>query len=97
MTRQFHPYALAELTDAAQFYEAAAPGLGTDFLDEVERVVRLLEQYPEIGRTHDAAIRSFPARRFPYSVVYEATADTLIVLAVAHHRRAPRYWTDRRA
>jgi hypothetical protein len=38
MTRQFHPYALAELTDAAQFYEAAAPGLGTDFLDEVERV-----------------------------------------------------------
>lgn len=96
MTREFHPYALAELADAAQFYEAAARGLGADFLDELERVVGLLEQYPEIGRTQDGAIRSCTVRRFPYSVVYEVTADRLLVLAVAHQRRVPRYWTDRR-
>jgi plasmid stabilization system protein ParE len=96
MNAEFHPYARAELNDGAQFYDAAAAGLGADFLNELERVVRLLTQHPEIGRGQGAGVRTFPARRFPYSVVYEVRADSVVILAVAHHRRAPRYWTDRR-
>ena len=35
MTPEFHPLAQAELNDAAGFYEAAAVGLGGDFLNEM--------------------------------------------------------------
>jgi plasmid stabilization system protein ParE len=95
MKSGFHPLATRELVDAAQFYEARAAGLGGRFLDEVERVVALLEAHPEIGRLAGADIRLFPARRFPYSLVYQVRGAELQVLAVAHHKRRPSYWAGR--
>ena len=41
MNVEFHPAADAELRAAAAFYEARVPGLGDDFLKEVERVCSL--------------------------------------------------------
>ncbi len=36
--------------------------------------------------------RHHVVRQFPYSVFYEVEADTVVILAVAHHRRRPGYW-----
>ena len=33
--------------------------------------------------------------RFPYGVMYGIDEDTIIVIAVAHLHRDPRYWIDR--
>jgi hypothetical protein len=33
--------------------------------------------------------------RFPYGVIYGLDSDTLVVVAVAHLHRRPRYWIDR--
>jgi plasmid stabilization system protein ParE len=63
--------------------------------DEVERVFALLQAHPEIGRLAGADVRIFPTRRFPYSLVYQLRSDELQVLAVAHHKRRPQYWTRR--
>jgi plasmid stabilization system protein ParE len=63
--------------------------------DEVERVFALLQAHPEIGRLAGADVRIFPTRRFPYSLVYQLRSDELQVLAVAHHKRRPQYWTGR--
>ncbi len=95
MTAEFHPLAGQELIEASQFYEARAAGLGADFLDHVEGLVGLLTQLPDLGRSHGEGIRSFPTRRFPYSIVYQVLGDRLFVLAVAHQRRKPRYWAGR--
>ena len=95
MTPEFHPPADLELTEAAQFYEAQAPGLGAGFLDEVERLLHLLTTYPELGRPRSGGVRTIPTRRFPYSLVYTLSAGRLFVLAVAHQRRRPRYWAGR--
>lgn len=95
MTAEFHPLADQELTEASQFYEARAAGLGADFLDHVEGLVGLLTQLPDLGRLHGGGIRSFPTRRFPYSLVYQVIGDRLFVLAVAHQRREPRYGAAR--
>ena len=35
----YHPEAEAEYSAAALFYEKRRPGLGADFIDEVERAV----------------------------------------------------------
>lgn len=95
MTAEFHPLARQELVEASQFYEGRAVGLGTDFLDHLEGLLGLLAQFPDIGRPHPDGIRTFPTRRFPYSIVYQVLGDRLLVLAVAHQRRKPRYWTGR--
>ena len=95
MTVGFPPLARTELTEAAQFYESRAPGLGARFLDAAERAVHLLERHPDLGPPLSAAIRSIAVPRFPYAVVYRVDADRLFVVAVAHFRRRPKYWAGR--
>jgi toxin ParE1/3/4 len=95
MIPAFHPLAEAELTDAAAFYEAAARGLGEDFLQEIERLLALLDVYPEVGQERAFGIRTLAARRFPYTLVYHLGAAEPLILAVAHNRRQPRYWAER--
>ena len=95
MTPEFHPLAQAELNDAAGFYEAAAVGLGGDFLNEMERLIALVCIFPDVGREHPAAIRTLAARRFPYTLVYQVLGERIFILAIAHQRREPRYWAGR--
>jgi len=33
--------------------------------------------------------------RFPYGIIYGVDSETIIVVAVAHLHREPRYWIDR--
>ena len=63
--------------------------------DEVERVVRLLLEHPELGSRLDDELRHFVLRRFPFSVVYAVVSDVVYVVAVAHGSREPDYWRPR--
>jgi len=40
-------------------------------------------------------IRRFLFSRFPYSLIYGLDQETIVVIAVAHQHREPRYWADR--
>ena len=91
MVVRLHPEALAEYTEAVEFYEDHAPGLGRDFFEEVQRVLRLVEENPGIGSPYRRAY----CRRFPFGLVYRETAEVVWVLAVMHLRRRPGYWKDR--
>lgn len=94
---RFHPDARAELLDAATYYEERADGLGGQFIDEAQRVLDLLAGSPGLGSpvVGHGALRLWPLRRFPYYVIYRAGEDAIFVLAVAHERRRPRYWSGR--
>lgn len=50
----FHPLALEELTEAGQFYEGRALGLGRRFLDAAERTAQLLAENPALGSPSDS-------------------------------------------
>ena len=65
-----------------------------DFLDELDRVVRLVKTYPYASPQIEPEIRRCLFARFPYSLVYGVDNDTIIVIAVAHTHRAPHYWID---
>jgi hypothetical protein len=43
----FHESAELELNEAADFYDIRSPGLGSDFLDEVERGLGHIAEHPE--------------------------------------------------
>ncbi len=34
-------------------------------------------------------------RRFPFELLYAIEAERIVIVAVAHLRRRPRYWQDR--
>ena len=84
-----------EMTEAALFYEEQFPGLGTDYLDDIQRCIDRIRSHPEIGQIIQGTIRRSQASRFPYSILYTIENDHILIIAVAHNRRKPFYWKER--
>lgn len=95
MNVRFLTIAQQEVDDAVVWFAERAEGKGVDFLDELDRVVRLVKTYPYASPQIEPEIRRCLFARFPYSLVYGVDNDTIIVIAVAHTHRAPHYWIDR--
>ena len=84
-----------DLEEATQWYEAQGTGLGSDFLDEVERAFEKIAEnplaYPEVHRESRRAL----LQRFPFGVFYRVTKEAVTVIAVMHSSRDPRRWMTR--
>jgi plasmid stabilization system protein ParE len=92
----FHPLADQELVDAVAYYEEQKLGLGLEYLEEVEYAVNLLVRYSEAGSKVRGSIRRLVLPRFPNSLLYRVVGDEQIrILAVAHHKHRPQYWSNR--
>jgi toxin ParE1/3/4 len=96
MIARFHRAAERELAAAMEVGEERGTGLGDDLLDEVERVVALLCEFPDLGERLDDKRRRFPLRRFPFGIIFRVDGETLRILAVAHRRQRPGYWRKRK-
>ncbi|HMH42292.1 MAG TPA: type II toxin-antitoxin system RelE/ParE family toxin [Pyrinomonadaceae bacterium] len=95
MEIRFLSVANREVDNAVQWYEAREEGLSREFLDELDRVVRLVRRYPFAGMQIEPALRRFLFTRFPYSLIYGIDEETIVVIAVASQHREPTYWSDR--
>ena len=92
----FHELAEGELHEASAYYAQARPGLREAFIFEVERAVAALVASPHAGTEADSDVRWWLVKRFPYSVLYRLHDDQTRILAIAHQKRRPFYWRDRR-
>lgn len=91
----YHRLARLELNEAAHYYNAESPGLGSAFLDEVERCMHAIVQFPASGPVILGAVRRRLVLRFPYAVLYSIKPDRIRVLAVMNQKRRPMYWIGR--
>ncbi len=76
MKIRFPKPAQFELEDAVAWYDSHAVGLGTQFLDDLDRTARRIVAYP-------------------FGIIYGVDNDTIVIVAIAHLHREPRYWADR--
>jgi toxin ParE1/3/4 len=91
------PEADRELSDSAIFYAREANAeVGIAFILEYERTLALLCANPLLGKSWRNGRRRFSLRKFPYSVIYYVRGEELRVIALAHHRRRPSYWSGRK-
>ena len=84
-----------EIDEAVLWFEQQLEGKGIDFLDELDRVVRLVKAFPVASTEIEPEIRRCLFARFPYSLIYGLERDTIVIIAVAHSHREPRYWAER--
>jgi plasmid stabilization system protein ParE len=84
-----------ELDDAVAWYNEQTAGLGREFLDELDRALRRALAFPTSTTEIESGIRRCLIARFPYALIYGIDNETLVVVAVAHLHRRPRYWIDR--
>jgi len=95
MTPEFHPAAQTELAAAVKIGNERSPLLGGELMDEVRRVIALLCDMPQIGEPLDERHRRFPLNRFPFGVIFRTDGDLLRIVAMAHRRQRPGYWSSR--
>ncbi|MBX2867314.1 MAG: type II toxin-antitoxin system RelE/ParE family toxin [Acidiferrobacterales bacterium] len=84
-----------EMIESAIFYEDRATGLGSDFLNEVQRSIDKICDNPKLGRKESDRIRCTILAKFPYSIFYAVEEGEILILAVSHQKRRPGYWKDR--
>ena len=95
MKVRFLSVAEKELRDTFDWYESQTPGLGNEFLVELDQAVMRIRHYPMSCPAAEDGMRRALLNRFPYGLWYAIEADAVIVYAVAHLHREPRYWADR--
>lgn len=97
MTRRasFHRLAERELTEAAQYYDSESPGLGSAFLNEVERCIQDILEHPEVWPLQVGSVRRRLIRKFPYAILYSIKPTGIRILAVMNLKRRPMYWVGR--
>jgi hypothetical protein len=84
-----------EMVEAARFYELRQSGLGQSFLDAINRGVSDIESYPRRWPVVSRRMRRRLVGRFPYGLLYRIERTGIVIVAVMHLHRHPRYWIKR--
>jgi plasmid stabilization system protein ParE len=91
------PEAEEELAEAAAWYETRRPGLGVELVMIVERALEEISDAPLAWALwrDDRPYRRKVLGRFPYVIFFRIDPDAIVVLAIAHAKRRPGYWSER--
>lgn len=93
---EVHPAAYKELDEARLWYENHASGLGNEFVDEIDRAVVAIQRAPKAWPVYSEGVRRFLVHRFPFALLYRYNDFKIQIIAIAHQRRKPGYWKDRK-
>jgi plasmid stabilization system protein ParE len=87
-----------DIADAFLWYRERNALVAEAFRNEVFETIDRIAAAPMAKAADEDGNRKRVLRRFPYTVLYEVTdGNSVTILAVAHHRRSPSYWRDRRS
>ena len=93
---RFQDDARLEFLDTIAYYEAIHVGLGERFRKSVEAAINLAATLPLAGTPHKYRTRPVFPKKFPFSIVYWVTDEDIVIFAVAHFKKKPDYWSNRK-
>lgn len=91
MTLKISQLAFLEIEDAKEYYNLQKPTLGDTFKNDVKKSIESIEKFPNLYPNITNDLKRTVLHRFPYSIFYAITNDTILVLSVAHQHRKPFY------
>lgn len=87
--------AAEELEAAVGWYQDKRSGLGSDFMEEVEEYLNLIQDNPYLFQEHKnkSNLHKVSLIRFPYSIIYWVAEQEKVVYidAVFHSKRNPKF------
>lgn len=93
---RLRPEAEQDAAEAALWYEANEPGLGAQFVDQVQITLKTIAEQPSAFTTVHKTVRRALVKRFPFGIFYKTDKDRAVVIAVMHGSRHPGAWKERR-
>jgi hypothetical protein len=76
--------AVINIQQAFEWYEAQKPGLGYEFIVEIEEEFEKICNHPLHYAAINVLFRHLEITRFPYLIVYEIENITIVVVAIKH-------------
>lgn len=83
--------AFLEIEDAKEYYNLQKPTLGDTFKNDVKRSIESIKEFPNLYPNITNDLKRTLLHRFPYSIFYAVTNNTILILSVAHQHRKPFY------
>lgn len=93
---EFQTEALLEYESAFNWYLARSYTAASKFADEVRLAIERIAEYPQRWPNGPKDTRKLVLQPFPFAIIYREFADTILVVAIAHGKRRPNYWKERR-
>lgn len=90
-----HPEAEAEADQAFGRYWVESPSAAFGFDDELIDAYKRLRAAPSIGGPFLHGTRRILLDRYPFFIVYRERLHDIQIIAVAHAKRRPGYWSKR--
>ena len=91
MTLKISQLAFLEIEDAKEFYNLQKPTLGDTFKNDVKKTIENIKNFPNLYPNITNDLKRTVLHRFPYSIFYAITDNTILILSVAHQHRKPFY------
>lgn len=88
---------LDEYYAATNWYRNRDPEPDQRFITEVENAIAKISQAPNRWPTVEDDVRRCLTHVFPYAILYTLELESILILAIAHCPREPRYWLKRRS
>ena len=88
---QLSDSAKADLTEIVLWYAGKSVGISEHFEMQVQSSLALLRHYPLAFGVIHKRVRKLNMSVFPYGIFYEIRKDCILVLAILHHSRYPRF------
>lgn len=85
----------ADIEASVNYYKEQNQGLEKLFLNEIYHALKCIQKNPEIYPRVKHNFRKIFLRKFPFLILYEILPNEIIILAVEHQRRGPKYWMKR--
>jgi plasmid stabilization system protein ParE len=87
--------AKADIRSAARRYELQRPGLGREFIAEVDAALNRVAHNPLQYQVLHREARRAVVHRFPYGAFYRIEGSNIVVFCVSHMHRDPASWKAR--
>lgn len=95
MRVRLHPEARAELHDARNWYFERSPLSAIAFAQTVDNAISRIRDTPNSFPLAEHGTRKFILQRFPFNIFYLTGETEIVIVAVAHQKRRPGYWSSR--
>jgi hypothetical protein len=92
---EIHPQAIREARAARRWYAQRSVLVAQQFVAELDRAVVQVTSAPQSLPSYLHGTRVCRLRRFPYLLVFIERPASVLVIAIAHARRRPGYWSRR--
>ena len=92
---EYHEMARLEVMDAFDWYWERSPAAAERFQRELESAQTAIQDFPEAWSPHLCGTRHYLLKGFSYHAIYRQLDSRIQIVAVAHTRREPGYWSQR--